>query len=118
MGWSLLNSEKPSVPPCGELMDRSAERCSSCRLDSRVVLLLRARFDGLEQRLAALEIAFGVGARGVNSGTSPAELKSHARGQGRRPRRPAVAMLLLVHSALLIISGELNSRSERRRPVA
>ena len=102
-------------------MDRSAERCTSCGLDSRRLLLLRARLDGFEQRLAALEIAVGVGARGVNlarHATRRAANRTHRVKVAVLSAALPLAMLLLVHSALMIVSGELNPRSERRRPVA
>ena len=99
-------------PACGQVMDGFADRCPSCGIDPRAFRLLQARLDGFEQRLAALEIALGIGDRKVTLARhDPRKLNGHARiievvVLGGLP----VAILFFVHYLLTVVSGEMNPR--------
>ena len=75
---------------------------------------------GLTKSGSPRALPVGVGARGVNPAGTPTR-----RAENRTPKVEVavlgalpLAMSLLVHSALMIVSGEFNSRSERHKPVA
>jgi hypothetical protein len=93
-------------------MDRSVDRCPACGFDARAFRWLEARLDEFEHRLAALEIAVGVGKRAA----SLARHVSRKREERTRVVEVVVltslpvAMLLFAHYALMVFVGELNPR--------
>ena len=97
---------------CGELVDKSAERCGSCGADFPGFRLLQLRADAFEHRLAALETAIGVGERQLTLArrlTHKVTRHEHIVEVAVLGAMP-VAILFVVHYLLMTISGELNAR--------
>lgn len=96
-------------PSCGELHDGAVDRCPSCGFGSRDYRFLESRLDEFERRVAALESAIGVGQKEVaRARSAPQKARKYARFvEVTVLLCLPIAILLIAHSILMVVVGEL-----------